>query len=98
MRDTTVDIGNLRIVIHNDNETPCEFVVELIRTVLGRPDAEARALTAAIDRRGKAECGTYPSAVAYAMLETAQQRIKTAGWPLRITADATSTIDDDDTE
>jgi hypothetical protein len=30
------------------------------------------------------------------MLETAERRIKTAGWPLRITADATSTADDDD--
>ena len=63
MRDTPVDIGNSRIVIHNDNETPREFVVELMRTVLGRQDAEARALTAAIDRRGKAACGTFPSAV-----------------------------------
>ena len=95
MRDTPGDIGNLRIVIHNDNETPCEFVVELIRTVLGRRDAEARALTALIDRRGKADCGTYPSAVAHAMLETAQQRIKTAGWPLRITTDLTSAAHDD---
>jgi len=95
---TAVDIGNLRIVIHNDDETPCEFVVELIRTVLDRQDAEARALTAAIDRRGKAECGTYPAAVAHAILETARQRIKAAGWPLRITTDAPSTADDDDAE
>jgi ATP-dependent Clp protease adapter protein ClpS len=98
VRDTTADSCNLRIVIHNDPETPVEFVVELMRTVLGRQEAEARALAAAIDRRGKAACGTWPSDVAQAMLATAQQRIKSAGWPLRITTAAISDADDDEAE
>jgi hypothetical protein len=38
-----------------------------------------------VAQQGKAVCGSYPSAVAKAMLDTAQQRIKAAGHPLRIT-------------
>jgi ATP-dependent Clp protease adapter protein ClpS len=94
MRDTPAEIGNLQIVIHNDDETPSEFVVELIRSVLGRSDTQARALTMAIDRQGKAVCGTFPAAVACAMLETAQQRIKSAGLSLRITTELSGSDED----
>ncbi|TPJ82281.1 ATP-dependent Clp protease adaptor ClpS [Mesorhizobium sp. B2-6-2] len=76
----------LQLVIHNDDQTPWAFVVDLIRSVFSRSEAEAEALTATVSQQGKAACGSYPSAVAKAMLDTAEQRIKAAGHPLRITA------------
>ncbi|WP_245428982.1 ATP-dependent Clp protease adaptor ClpS [Mesorhizobium sp. WSM3860] len=76
----------LQLVIHNDDRTPWAFVVELIRSLFSRSEAEAEALTATVSQQGKAVCGSYPSAVAKAMLDTAQERIKAAGHPLRITA------------
>ena len=76
----------LQLVIHNDDQTPWAFVVDLICSVFSRSEAEAEALTATVSQQGKAVCGSYPSAVAKAMLETAEQRIKAAGHPLRITA------------
>lgn len=87
MRGTTSEIGDLQVVLHNDDETPWEFVVELMRSVLGRSDEDARLLTALIHRKGKAACGTFHSRVANAIVETAQQRIKTAGHPLCITTE-----------
>ena len=78
---------NLQLVIHNDDQTPWEFVVDLVSSVFDPSVAEAETLAATVSRVGKAACGSYPSAVATAMLDTAQQRIKAAGYPLRITAD-----------
>lgn len=91
MRDTSTEFGNLQIIIHNDDETPWEFVVGLVRSVFGRSEAEAEAFTTMVAQQGKAVCGTYPSPVAHAIFETAQQRIKIAGHPLRITSELPGT-------
>ena len=86
MRDTPAEINDLQIVIHNDDETPFEFVVDLLRSVFARPDAEAKALAATISKQGKDVCGTFPPPIADAMLATAQKRIKAAEYPLLVTA------------
>src|SRR4051794_13247285 len=78
----------LQLVLHNDERTPSVFVLDLIRAVFSRPAAEAMAAIAMIKTRGKAVCGTYPRAVAEAMLETAQRRIRASGHPLVMTAEA----------
>lgn len=86
MRNTPAEAINLQLVVHNDDQTPWEFVVDLVRSVFDRSAAEAETFAATVSHEGKAVCGSYPFAVAKAMLDTAQQRIKAAGHPLRITA------------
>ncbi|PBB87882.1 MULTISPECIES: ATP-dependent Clp protease adaptor ClpS [unclassified Mesorhizobium] len=88
MRDSPAEATNLQLVIHNDDETPWPFVVDLVRSIFDRSEAEAEAFAAIVTQQGKAVCGSYPVAVAKAMLDTAQQRIKAAGHPLRITTAA----------
>jgi ATP-dependent Clp protease adapter protein ClpS len=91
LRDTPAEAINLQLVIHNDDQTPWEFVVDLVRSIFDRSIAEAETFAATVSQEGKAVCGSYPFAVAKAMLDTAQQRIKAAGHPLRITAAAGET-------
>jgi ATP-dependent Clp protease adapter protein ClpS len=86
LRNTSAEAIHLQLVIHNDDQTPWEFVVDLVRSVFDRSEAEAEAFAATVTQQGKAVCGSYPFAVAKAMLDTAQQRIEAAGHPLRITA------------
>ncbi|MEZ5854370.1 MAG: ATP-dependent Clp protease adaptor ClpS [Hyphomicrobiaceae bacterium] len=95
MRDTPSEIDNLQIVIHNDDETPWDFVVDIVRCVFGRSEAEAKAFTTIVAQQGKAVCGTYPPAVADVMLATAQRRIKEAGYPLLVTVAYLGTDDKD---
>jgi ATP-dependent Clp protease adapter protein ClpS len=83
-----VETEYLQLVLHNDNETPEDFVLELVRSVFDKPATEAQALTAKVSEVGKAVCGTYPSAVAEALLKTSQQRIRAGGHPLLVTAEA----------
>ncbi len=85
MRNCPNDIDNLQIIFHNDDETPWDFVVDLVRSVFGRSEEQAKAFTASVAQQGTAVCGNYPKAIANAMLETAQQHIKAAGHSLLIT-------------
>ena len=87
MDDVHAEAGYLQIVLHNDDTTPRDFVVELVRSVFSQPAADADAVTTTIERQGKAICGTYPRAVADALLQTAQRRIRAAGHSLSITAE-----------
>jgi ATP-dependent Clp protease adapter protein ClpS len=84
MRNIPSESGNLQIIVHNDDVTPWEFVVDLLRSAFGRSETEANALATMIEQQGKAVCGIYPPAVAEAMLATSQQRAREAGHPLRI--------------
>ena len=85
MRDVPAESSNLQIVVHNDEETPWEFVVGLSRSVFGLSEAEAKVLSSIVEKHGRAMCGPFPPAIAEAMLATAQQRIKDAGHRLLIT-------------
>ena len=76
----------LELVIHNDDQTPQDFVVDLIRAVFIQPATDPIAVTATVEARGKAVCGTYPRAVAEALLETARRHIQASGHSLLITA------------
>jgi AAA+ superfamily predicted ATPase/ATP-dependent Clp protease adapter protein ClpS len=86
MRDTPAETGTLQIEIHNDDQTPWDFVVEIVQTMFNKTEAEAKAFAVTVNKQGKAICGVFPSAIAGAMLDTTQQRIKAAGHPLLITA------------
>jgi ATP-dependent Clp protease adapter protein ClpS len=88
MRDVDAEASHLRIVFHNDDDTPVEFIIELVHSVFKKPVAEALKFTANVDQRGRAICGTYPRDVANEPLEVARQRIRLAAHPLKITSEA----------
>ena len=86
MRDVPAGVSDAQIIVYDDDDTPFEFVVDLIRSVFGRSEDEAFAFAATSNEQGKAVCGTYPPEVADAILKAARQRIEHAGHRLRITA------------
>jgi ATP-dependent Clp protease adapter protein ClpS len=86
MRDVPAGVSDAQIILYNDDVTPFEFVVDLIRSVFGRSEAEAFGFAATCGQQGRVNCGTYPPEVADAMLRAARQRIADAGHPLCITA------------
>jgi ATP-dependent Clp protease adapter protein ClpS len=88
MGDVQSKVDLLRIVLHNDNDTPEDFVVELLCLVLKRPHADALRLTDEINQHGQAICGTHPRDIATRMLKAARQRIDAAGHRLVVTSEA----------
>jgi AAA+ superfamily predicted ATPase/ATP-dependent Clp protease adapter protein ClpS len=89
MHDVQAKYDYLQVTFHNDDETPHEFVTDLLRSVFNKTAGEAAELTEAIHIDGAASCGVYPRDVAQALLEAARWRIKAEGHPLHITSQAT---------
>jgi ATP-dependent Clp protease adapter protein ClpS len=77
MCDIHAEGGQVRVVFHDDDETPEDFVIELLRSVFKKPVAEAAEFAELIDKHGQAICGTYSREVANERLEAARQRIRT---------------------
>ena len=67
MRDVPAGVSDAQIILHNDDDTPFEFVVDLIQSVFGRSEAEAFAIAATIQQQDKVVSGPCPAAVAAAM-------------------------------
>jgi ATP-dependent Clp protease adapter protein ClpS len=84
----TVDTAPVQLVVHDDDQTPIEFMAEVLQKVFGKPEFEAIGLSVLIDRHGKIGFGPYPQPVGQALLNEAQRLILTAGHPLRITSEA----------
>ena len=95
MSDVQAEAGHLEIIFHDDEETPVEFVVELLHSLFKKQLADAIRFTEAIKHHGQASCGTYPRDVANKLLKAAQKGIRAVGVPLRITSEAVT--EDDDT-
>jgi ATP-dependent Clp protease adapter protein ClpS len=89
MSETKAEANHREIIFHHDDETPLDFVLELLHSVFKKPLADAFRFTDAIREEGKASCGSYARDVAGEMLEAARKSIADAGHPLRITSKAT---------
>jgi ATP-dependent Clp protease adapter protein ClpS len=88
MHDVHIEAGHLQVTLHNDNETPMVFVIELLHSVFKKKLSDAFKLTEAIDQYGQAICGTFPRDAANELLESARQFVRSSGHPLRITSEA----------
>jgi ATP-dependent Clp protease adapter protein ClpS len=88
MSDVHAEAGYIQLTFHDDDETPAEFVIELLRTVFKKPLMDAMRFIDAVNQSGEAVCDAYPRDVATELLETARQRTHASGYPLRISSKA----------
>ena len=90
-----VEAGYTRLVIHDDPDTPRDFVTGLLRAVFGQSASDAIELMGTIEIKGNAVCGTYPHAVAQALLQASHERIEASGYRLAMTAEAGENVEAD---
>ena len=60
MRDVQAKPGFLQIIFRNDNDTPQEFVVDLLHSVFKKSADDTARLLEEIEKYDQAVCGTYP--------------------------------------
>jgi ATP-dependent Clp protease adapter protein ClpS len=84
---TATEVVDQLIILHNDEETPEDFVVDLLASTFGKSRIEAKALVAAISTESRAVCAVHTPAAADALLSEARKRIQAAGHPLRISVE-----------
>ncbi|MBN8817862.1 MAG: ATP-dependent Clp protease adaptor ClpS [Sphingomonas sp.] len=78
----------VRLKLLNDQTTPYPFVIALLENVFGKAPLDAQLTATNAHHYGEADCGLWPSAVADALLATAQARINEAGHRLAFSRSA----------
>ena len=74
-----------RVLLHNDDYTTMEFVVELLMYVFNKSFEDATRIMLNVHRSGKGVCGIYPYEVAETKVEMVHQLAKERGFPLKST-------------
>ena len=72
-----------RVLLHNDDYTTMDFVVELLMNVFQKPFEEATRIMLRVHRAGKGVCGVYTYEVAETKIETVHQLATERGFPLK---------------
>ena len=71
------------VVMHNDDYTTMEFVVEALVTVFHKSPTEANRIMLHIHFRGAGVCGTFPYEIAETKVSKVHDLARREGFPLR---------------
>ena len=88
MRDVQAEAAYLQLVFHDDDETPRDFVVDLIRSVFSQTAADAKALSVTVERTRQGGLRDLSTRGRRGAASAARQRIKAAGHSMLITTEA----------
>ncbi len=74
-----------KVILHNDDYTTMEFVVEILITVFGKSLEKATQIMLNIHNKGQGMCGIYPRQIAETKVETVHNLASNKGFPLKST-------------
>ncbi|MGH7778720.1 MAG: ATP-dependent Clp protease adapter ClpS [Candidatus Binataceae bacterium] len=74
-----------KVILLNDDYTPMEFVVEVLKAVFHRPHAEATRIMLHVHQNGMGVAGVYPSEVAETKVRAVEELARQAEYPLKCT-------------
>ena len=87
-QETTKEPSFYKVVLHNDDYTTMEFVVEVLEMVFHKQPAEAFRIMMQVHTEGRGICGLYPFEVAETKAETVHDLAERAGFPLKASIEA----------
>lgn len=73
------------VIMHNDDFTSMEFVVEILVDIFRKDEATAQTLMMQVHKSGSAAVGIYPYDIAATKVRQALSRAKAEGFPFRMT-------------
>ena len=76
-----------KVVLHNDDFTPMEFVVEILESIFERSSAEATRIMLTVHRSGIGIAGVYSAEIAEAKVMKTTRFARSSGYPLLITTE-----------
>jgi ATP-dependent Clp protease adaptor protein ClpS len=85
VRDEVKEPPDYRVLLHNDDFTTKQFVVEMLVGVFNKSLEEATEIMWRTHRSGVGLCGIYPLDVAETKVNVATEAARGAGFPLRLT-------------
>lgn len=74
-----------RVLLHNDDYTTMEFVIEVLKKVFGKSDSDAFQIMWAVHTQGLGCAGVYTYEIAEMKIEKATQMARAQEYPLLCT-------------
>ncbi|CAB5081317.1 ATP-dependent Clp protease adaptor protein ClpS [Olavius algarvensis associated proteobacterium Delta 3] len=74
-----------RVLLHNDDYTTMEFVVEVLIFVFNKSAEQAAQIMLNVHHYGIGVCGTFPYAIAESKVDTVLRLAQDKGFPLKCT-------------
>lgn len=74
-----------RVLLHNDDKTTVEFVIELLQTVFHKEIAEAAKITLLVHEEGCGCAGIYTQEIAEEKTTESIILARSSGYPLQVT-------------
>lgn len=75
------------VIMHNDDFTTMEFVVEVLRTVFFKDPSSANKIMLTVHSKGSAIVGLYTYDVAQSKIQKAMRMAREQGFPFKLTCE-----------
>jgi ATP-dependent Clp protease adaptor protein ClpS len=74
-----------KVILHNDDYTTMEFVVQVLMGVFHKSEVEATQIMLAVHKNGQGVCGVFTAEVAETKVVMVRQMARRDGYPLKCT-------------
>ena len=75
------------VILHNDDYTTMEFVVQVLETIFLKPTPDAFRIMMQVHLEGRGVCGAYQYEVAETKADAVHELAREKGFPLRATVE-----------
>ena len=75
------------VILHNDDYTTMEFVVQVLETIFLKPSPDAFRIMMQVHLEGRGVCGAYQYEVAETKADAVHELAREKGFPLRATVE-----------
>jgi ATP-dependent Clp protease adaptor protein ClpS len=83
IEDQTKQPPMYRVLLHNDDYTTMEFVVEVLMYVFNKSPDSAAKIMMNVHHKGVGVCGVYSHEIAETKVDTVHDLARESGYPLR---------------
>lgn len=78
-----------KVLLHNDDYTTMEFVVEILQKVFHKSPSEATRIMLLVHKSGVGTCGIYTAEIAETKVEMVHHLARKSGYPLQCSMEET---------
>jgi len=72
-----------KVILHNDDYTTMQFVIDVLESIFHKSPAEAYRTMLQVHTSGQGVCGAYEHEVAETKISEVHERARESGFPLR---------------